>query len=86
MFPNLEAELKRKNIKRADLAQLLNCSVGTISEKMTGGSAFSFDAAVKIKKFIGVDIEQRCIDTTLNRIREVFTVAGSFSRTDGLAG
>lgn len=56
MFPNLEAELKRKNIKRADLAQLLNCSVGTISEKMTGGSAFSFDAAVKIKKFIGVDI------------------------------
>lgn len=56
MYPNLEAELKRKHIKRSDLAQLLNCSISTVSEKMTGGSAFSFDAAVKIKKFIGVDI------------------------------
>ena len=57
MYPNLEAELKRKNVKRTDLAKLLGCSVGTISEKMTGGSSFSFDAAVKIKQFIGVDIE-----------------------------
>lgn len=54
MFPNLEAELKRKNIKRADIAKLLDCSIGTVSEKMTGASPFSFDAAVKIKQFLGV--------------------------------
>lgn len=56
VFPNLEAELKRKNIKRADLAQLLKCSIGTISEKMNEVSPFTFDAAVTIKKFLGVNI------------------------------
>lgn len=56
MYPNLEAELARKNIKRSDLAAFLNCTVGTISEKMTGKSDFSFSAAKKIKAWLGVDV------------------------------
>ena len=56
MFPNLEAELKRKNIKRVGLAELLGYTVSTISDKMTGGSSFSFDDAIKIKQFLGVNI------------------------------
>ena len=54
MYPNLEAELKRKNIKRADLAKFLECTIGTISEKMQGKSDFSFSAAKKIKALLGV--------------------------------
>lgn len=56
MYPNLEAELKRKNVKRADIAELLECTVGTVSEKMTGNSGFTLSAAIKIKNFLGVDI------------------------------
>lgn len=56
MYPNLEAELKRKNIKRSDLAQLLGHNIGTISGKMNGDSDFTFGAAIKIKKFLGVDM------------------------------
>ena len=56
MYPNLEAELKRKNIKRADLANFLECTIGTISEKMQGKSDFSLSAAKKIKHWLGVDM------------------------------
>ena len=56
MYPNLEAELKRKNIKRTDLAEYLGCSLSTISEKMQGKSDFSLTAAKKIKAFLGVDM------------------------------
>lgn len=56
MYPNLEAELKRKNIKRADIANHLGISISTVSEKMQGNSDFSFGAAVKIKQLLGVSI------------------------------
>lgn len=56
MYPNLEAEFKRRNIKRADIAKLLGCGVPTISEKMQGKSEFTFGAAKKIKAFLGVDL------------------------------
>ena len=50
MYPNLEAELKRRNIKRADLAEPFGCAITTISEKMQGNSDFSVKAAKKIKE------------------------------------
>lgn len=56
MYPNLEAELKRKNIKRSDIANYLGCAITTVSEKMQGKSDFSFGAAVKIKQLLGVSI------------------------------
>ena len=56
MYPNLEAELKRRNIKRTTLADYLGISISTMSEKMQGNSDFSLGVAKKIKDFLGVDI------------------------------
>lgn len=69
-----------------DIVERLTNPDDTILDPFLGGGTTGLVAVTSGRKFIGVDIEQRCIDTTLNRIREVFTVAGSFSRTDGLAG
>lgn len=56
MYPNLEAELKRKSIRRTDIAEFLGCSISKITDKMTGDSDFSFSDAKKIKKWLGVDM------------------------------
>lgn len=56
MYYNLEAELKRKNIKRQDLANHLGIALTTVSEKMQGKSDFSLSVAFKIKKFLNVNI------------------------------
>lgn len=56
MYFNLEAELKRKNIKRQDLANHLGVALTTVSEKMQGKSEFSLTAAFKIKKMLGVNM------------------------------
>ena len=56
MYPNLEAELKRRGVKRSDIADHIGCSISTISEKMQGKSDFSLQAAKKIKSFLGVDL------------------------------
>ena len=53
MYPNLEAELRRQNIKRTDLAEHLDCAVSTISDKMQGNSEFSLGACKKIKALLG---------------------------------
>lgn len=66
MYPNLEAELKRKNLKRADLANFLDCSIGTIVDKMQGKSDFSFSAAAKIKRWLGVDMPLEDLFATLD--------------------
>ncbi len=49
MYPNLEAELKRRNIKRIDLAKHLGMGISAISDKMQQKSEFSFSAAKKIR-------------------------------------
>ena len=45
MYPNLSAELKRKNKRYEDIAKLLNIGIATVNEKMTGKSDF------KLKEF-----------------------------------
>ena len=52
IFCNLEAELKRKNINRKMLSELLNCSISTISNKLTGQSNLDLEEAETIKKFL----------------------------------
>ncbi len=56
MYPNLEAELKRKGLKRIDLAQHLNMAQSTLADKMQGRSPFSVQNAVDIKKFLNLDM------------------------------
>ena len=55
MYPNLEAELKRRNFKRADIAKCLGIGLSAVSDKMQHKSDFSLAAAIAIKKFLGVD-------------------------------
>lgn len=56
MYRNLEAELKRKQIRRIDLASELGLALSTVSEKMQGKSEFSLGTAVAIKRMLGVDM------------------------------
>lgn len=56
MYPNLEAELKRKNIKRQKIGEILNLSQSTISQKLTGQYDIKLKEAKEIKEFLKVDI------------------------------
>ena len=56
MYPNLEAELKRRRIRRSDLAKRLGVGISTISEKMQGKSDFSIRMAFEIQQLVGQDI------------------------------
>ena len=56
MYPNLEAELARKKIKRADLAELLGCNISTVSAKLQKDREFSFGEVIKIKEYLGVQM------------------------------
>lgn len=69
-----------------DIIERLTCPDNVILDPFLGGGTTGLVAITSGRKFIGVDIEQSCVDTTLNRIREVFDVAGSCTGADGLAG
>lgn len=58
MYPNLRAEMARKNVTMEMLANHLGVRINTISDKMTGKiqSGFTFREAKLIKEFLGVDM------------------------------
>lgn len=56
MYPNLEAELKRRNLKRSDLAKCIGCTPSTVSLKMLNKGDFTFSEIMKIKKWLGVNM------------------------------
>lgn len=49
-YPNLDAEMARRGLKRKDLAWIFNNRVATVSDKLNGKSPLLLDEAVKIKK------------------------------------
>lgn len=49
MYPNLEAEMARKGIKRKDLAPLFKGRPATVSDKLNGKSPLLLDEARKIQ-------------------------------------
>lgn len=49
MFRNLEAELKRKGITRAELAAALGINIATVSEKLTKPKRIKLCEAIQIK-------------------------------------
>ena len=49
VYPNLEAELKRNNKKREDVAKLLDIHVTTASEKLTVKDRLKLSEAITIK-------------------------------------
>lgn len=56
MFCNLNAEMRRKGITGARLAQLLGMTPTTLSLKINGKSELSLRQAAQIKEILEVDI------------------------------
>jgi hypothetical protein len=50
MFPNLKAEMARKNINGIYISVLLGCDPKTFSSKMTGKTEFTRSEIFKIQK------------------------------------
>ena len=50
MYPNLDAEMARNDIKKRDLAECLGVRYATIIDKTKGRRPFLLDEAIKIKR------------------------------------
>ncbi|MEK3722263.1 MULTISPECIES: XRE family transcriptional regulator [Paenibacillus] len=50
MYPNLDAEMARRGIKRKDLACLFKNRTATVSDKLNGKYPFLLDEAFRIKE------------------------------------
>ncbi len=50
MFNNLEAEIKRKNIRKNDIAKAIGKTYNTLTLKMAGKYPFTYDEALKIQE------------------------------------
>ena len=49
MFPNLDAEMAKKGMKRKDLANLFKGRVATVSDKLNGKQSILLEDAYKIQ-------------------------------------
>lgn len=50
MLHNLEAEMARNQVKRIDIARLLNLSTRAVYGKISGESKFTTSEAIKIQR------------------------------------
>ena len=50
MYKNLEAEFRRSNITRADVAEAMSINIATVSEKLTKPNRLKLSEAFKIKQ------------------------------------
>lgn len=56
MFPNLRAELARKNLNLGNFAKIIGMAEPSINKKMNGRHEFKLDEMLNIKKCLGVDM------------------------------
>lgn len=56
MYPNLRAEMARKNISTVELAEKSGIATTTMYDKLNGKSKITLDDAYAIKKALDVDI------------------------------
>lgn len=56
MYRNLDAEMKRNNITRGNLASALHITASTMSLKLNGKSNISLKEAAAIKKIVGTEM------------------------------
>ena len=56
MYPNLRAEMARKEVTLSMIAEHLGISLGTASFKFNGKNEWLFREVVEIKKFLGVSM------------------------------
>lgn len=64
IYRNLEAELKRKNITRAELASVLGINIATVSEKLTKPNRLKYVEAAKIKQAFFKDMDMEYLFET----------------------
>lgn len=55
-YPNLKAEMARKNITQSDIATKTGISLASLNMKLNGKTDFSINLATKIKDIIGTDM------------------------------
>lgn len=56
MYPNLNAEIARRNVTKSAIANMLDISYSTMAYKLRGATDFTLNEAIKIKKFLGVEM------------------------------
>ena len=56
MYPNLRAEMARRNVTITMLSEALNKSVGTVSSKLKGKYPITIEEAKTIRSAIGADM------------------------------
>lgn len=56
MFPNLRAEMARKNLNALSLAEKTGIANSTLADKLSGKTVISLDQAIAIKNALGVDM------------------------------
>ncbi|GEM01226.1 hypothetical protein SAMN05421839_10653 [Halolactibacillus halophilus] len=72
MYPNLNAELARRNIKRTDIAKdLFNGRTATVSDKLNGRYPLQLSEAIKIKKRYFPELELGYLFEPENESEEV---------------
>lgn len=54
----IRAELARQRKSQADLAEALGISQQSLSNRLTGDTAFAMDELAKVAELLGVDVEQ----------------------------
>ena len=65
-----------------DIVERLTNPNDVVLDPFLGGGTTGVTAILSGRKFIGADIEQKCLDTTLERVKESY---GSSARKNGLA-
>ena len=56
MYPNLRAEMARKNISTVELAEKCGMATTTMYDKVNGKTPITLDNAIAIKKALDVDM------------------------------
>lgn len=56
MYPNLRAEMGRRNVDLSTLAEALGITLQTVSRKFNGKNDWTYHEAVKVKRYLDVDM------------------------------
>ena len=56
MYPNLRAELARRNLGLQEIAELLGLTPSSVSKKIAGKQTMTLSEAFKIQKWLNTDI------------------------------
>ena len=57
LYPNLEGELRKRNITRKELSEKLNLNISTISRKLTETGKLKYEEATKIQSLYFPDLQ-----------------------------